>query len=123
MRSALAVVAQLPRDQFPRRIAVLGDMLELGPQSAALHAGLVEPILTASIDLVVACGPNMQHLCDALPAKLRGAWALTSEEVKQSLIDLVRAGDVVMIKGSNGSRMGVLVSALKAHHTADRTHV
>ncbi len=123
MRSALSVVAQVPRDEYPRRIAVLGDMLELGPQSGALHAGLCEPILSANIDLVVACGPNMQQLFDAVPAERRGAWALTSEGIKQPLIDLVRAGDVIMIKGSNGSRMDILVNALKTYHNADITRV
>ncbi len=75
MRSALGAMATVPRARFPRRIAVLGDMLELGEKAAALHAALKEPVDAAEVDLVFACGPNMQRLFEALPAARRGAWA------------------------------------------------
>jgi UDP-N-acetylmuramoyl-tripeptide--D-alanyl-D-alanine ligase len=112
MRSALAAMATVPRARFPRRIAVLGDMLELGENSGALHAGLNEPVDAAEVDLVFASGENMQRLFEALPADKRGAWAPKSEGIAAALGDQVRAGDVVMIKGSLGSRMAVLVEAL-----------
>jgi UDP-N-acetylmuramoyl-tripeptide--D-alanyl-D-alanine ligase len=119
MRAALAAMADLPRATYPRRIAVLGDMLELGDQSDALHAGLVDALLSANIDLVVTCGPHMARLHEGLPFQRRGAWAATSEGIRQPLLELVRGGDVVMIKGSNGSRMGLLVSALTAKHSSN----
>ncbi|HEX9880892.1 MAG TPA: UDP-N-acetylmuramoylalanyl-D-glutamyl-2,6-diaminopimelate--D-alanyl-D-alanine ligase [Hyphomicrobium sp.] len=112
MRSALAAMATLPRAANPRRIAVLGDMLELGTESGRLHENLKEPVDAAEVDLVFACGPNMQRLFAALPAAKRGSWAETSEGIVAPLLSAVRAGDVVMIKGSLGSRMAPLVDAL-----------
>jgi UDP-N-acetylmuramoyl-tripeptide--D-alanyl-D-alanine ligase len=112
MRSALAAMATVPRDANPRRIAVLGDMLELGPESGRLHQDLKEPVDAAEVDLVFACGPNMQRLFAALPAAKRGTWAETSEGIVAPLLSAVRAGDVVMVKGSLGSRMAPLVDAL-----------
>ncbi len=113
MRAALSAMATAPRETWRRRIAVLGDMLELGPQSAALHRGLKEAIDAAGVDLVFAAGPHMKLLYDDLAAPLRGEWSETSAGLVDKLLACVRAGDVVMIKGSNGSRMSVLVEALK----------
>ena len=114
MRAALETMALQPRDR--RRIAVLGDMLELGAQSAALHAGLAEAIIACGVDLVLASGPNMAHLYAKLPLDKRGEWAATSAGLERYLLETVRSGDVVMIKGSNGSRMAPLVAALKSRH-------
>jgi len=112
MRSALDAMATVPRKANPRRIAVLGDMLELGAESGRLHEDLKEPVDAAEVDLVFACGPNMRRLFAALPAAKRGTWAETSEGIVAPLLAAVRAGDVVMIKGSLGSRMAPLVDAL-----------
>jgi UDP-N-acetylmuramoyl-tripeptide--D-alanyl-D-alanine ligase len=112
MRSALAAMATVPRSSNPRRIAVLGDMLELGTESGRLHEDLKEPVDAAEVDLVFACGPNMQRLFEALPPDRRGEWAETSEGIMDPLLAAVRSGDVVMIKGSLGSRMAPLVDAL-----------
>lgn len=116
MRAALSVVGLLPNEVLTRKIAVLGDMLELGPDSASLHAGLADAIAENGVDLVFACGPDMRHLYDALPVEKRAKWASTSNGLTIDLLDCVRGGDVVMIKGSNGSRMAPLVSALIARH-------
>jgi UDP-N-acetylmuramoyl-tripeptide--D-alanyl-D-alanine ligase len=112
MRSALAAIATVPREKSARRIAVLGDMLELGPDSGRLHEDLKEAVDAAEVDLVFACGPNMQRLFSALPAARRGKWGETSQEILNPLLATVHAGDVVMIKGSLGSRMAPLVEAL-----------
>ena len=112
MRSALAAMAAVPRQRFQRRIAVLGDMLELGDDSSRLHEDLKEPVDAAEVDLVFACGPHMQRLYAALPAARRGEWGSTSQDILGPLVAAVRAGDVVMIKGSLGSRMEPLVEAL-----------
>jgi UDP-N-acetylmuramoyl-tripeptide--D-alanyl-D-alanine ligase len=112
MRSALAAMETVPRGRYGRRIAVLGDMLELGPESGRLHEALKEPVDAAEVDLVFACGPDMQRLYAALPAARRGDWAKTSQGILAPLLATVRAGDVVMIKGSLGSRMAPLVDAL-----------
>lgn len=113
MRAALTAMATAPRERWRRRIAVLGDMLELGPKAGDLHRGLKEAIDAAGVDLVFAAGPMMQQLYDELPAAKQGRWAETSERLREPLLGEVRAGDAVMIKGSNGSRMGLLVQALK----------
>jgi UDP-N-acetylmuramoyl-tripeptide--D-alanyl-D-alanine ligase len=111
MRAALATMACTPREEFPRRVAVLGDMLELGETAHQLHRALKEAIDAAGVDLVVACGPMMRHLIDDL-APARRAWAPTAGELEAILLGVVQAGDVVMVKGSLGSRMTPLVSAL-----------
>jgi UDP-N-acetylmuramoyl-tripeptide--D-alanyl-D-alanine ligase len=112
MRSALGAMATVPRDRFPRRIAVLGDMLELGANAGPLHEGVKEAVDAAEVDLVFACGTHMQRLFATLPAARRGEWAATSQGIVAPLLAAVRAGDVVMVKGSLGSRMAPLVDAL-----------
>lgn len=114
MRAALSIVAGLPRGDWPRRIAVLGDMLELGPDAAALHADLIDAVDAAGIDLVFAAGPFMAALYGRVPTARQGAWAATSAELEPALVAALKPGDVVMVKGSNGSRMGRLVSAIAA---------
>ena len=110
-------MAKISRPMYPRRIAVLGDMLELGELSRKLHEDLVRPIIDAGVDLVLACGPNMKHLYDVLPdeKRVKDGWTPTSAELEGVLLATVQAGDVVMIKGSNGSRMAPLVAALIRH--------
>lgn len=112
MRAALSSFAQTQRASFPRRIAVLGDMLELGDHAERLHAELAGPIEDAEVNLVFASGPHMASLMEALPEQKRAAYADQAEDIKQALLEEVRAGDVVMIKGSLGSRMSPLVEAL-----------
>ncbi|MBS0470674.1 MAG: UDP-N-acetylmuramoylalanyl-D-glutamyl-2,6-diaminopimelate--D-alanyl-D-alanine ligase [Proteobacteria bacterium] len=97
-----------------RRIAVLGDMLEMGEGGLAHHAGLAAPIEAAGADLVFLNGPQMKALWDKLPASRRGAWAETSAEIAPQLLAALKPGDTVLVKGSNGSRMAVIVDALKA---------
>jgi UDP-N-acetylmuramoyl-tripeptide--D-alanyl-D-alanine ligase len=113
MRAALAAMATVPRARYRRRIAVLGDMLELGREAATLHRGLADAIDEAGVDLVFACGPNMARLFDVLPQDRRGAWAESSDGLRAALLEAVTAGDVVMVKGSLGSRMAGLVETLR----------
>ena len=100
-------------------MAVLGDMLELGGLGPKLHQELAEFIDAADVDVVYACGEMMRGLYDALPASRRGAYAKTSEQLAPLLTKGVGAGDVVMIKGSFGSRMAPLVEALQRHFQSD----
>ena len=96
-----------------RRIAVLGDMLEMGPESASHHAALARPIEVARADLVFLCGPQMKALWDILPASRRGGYAPTSAELAPHVTAALKAGDTVLVKGSLGSKMAVIVEALK----------
>ncbi len=113
MRAVLRALGHTPPGSRGRRIAVVGDMLELGAQARADHAGLAEPIAAADVDLVFACGPLMESLWDNLPPGRRGAYADTSVELAQRVADEIAPGDVVMIKGSLGSRMAKVLEALK----------
>jgi UDP-N-acetylmuramoyl-tripeptide--D-alanyl-D-alanine ligase len=113
MAAAIALLGQAPIGNLGRRIAVLGDMLELGPQGPALHRGLVEKIEAASIDLVFCSGPLMKVLWEALPSGRRGSYADTTATLEPAVLATIRAGDAVMVKGSLGSKMGPIVKALE----------
>ena len=95
-----------------RRIAVLGDMLELGPRGAELHAGLLEAVTANAIDLVFCCGPLMRNLWDALPSGKRGGYAGDAKGLESQVVSTIRAGDAILVKGSKGSKMGPIVTAL-----------
>ena len=114
MRAAIENLGRLPVEGRGRRIAVLGDMLELGPTGGELHKGLAEPLATNGIDMVFACGPLMKGLYESLPSAMRGAYAGDAAALEPLVLDAVRAGDVVTVKGSLGSRMGPIVKALTA---------
>lgn len=114
MRAAIALLGQAPVGPRGRRMAVLGDMLELGPQGPMLHAELAEPLAEADIDLVFCAGPLMRSLFDALPSARRGGYAETAAALESSVLGEVAAGDAIMIKGSLGSKMGPIVKALAA---------
>lgn len=114
MRASIEALGQAEPEARARRIAVLGDMLELGPEAAALHREVAVPLARADIDLVFACGPLMRGLYDALPVDRQGAYAETSDALIGKLLEAIQSGDVVMVKGSNGSRMRPVVDALLA---------
>ncbi len=97
-----------------RRIAFLGDMLELGTQELPLHAGLAEAAAVESIDLIHTCGARMRALHTVLPIQSRGEWFETATAMAASAHSLLDAGDVAMVKGSLGSRVGQVVQAIKA---------
>ena len=97
-----------------RRVVVLTDMLELGDQSGALHEGLAGPIEAARLDLVHAAGPEMKRLHDGLPGSRQGLWRETAAELAAEAALLVAPGDIVMVKGSNGSKASLVARALAA---------
>jgi UDP-N-acetylmuramoyl-tripeptide--D-alanyl-D-alanine ligase len=113
MAAAINVLGQAAIGPRGRRIAVLGDMLELGPTGPSLHGGLAEAVKANGIDLVYCCGPLMRNLWDALSAGKRGGYADSSADLESQVVSAVRAGDAIMIKGSLGSKMKVIVNALE----------
>ena len=119
MRAALSLLGQAPIKGMGRRIAVLGDMLELGPEGAALHAGLVDAVTGNAVDLVFCSGPLMKSLWDALPSERRGGYAENSAALEGEVLGAVAANDAVMIKGSLGSRMGPIVKTLKRRYARE----
>jgi UDP-N-acetylmuramoyl-tripeptide--D-alanyl-D-alanine ligase len=114
IRAALAVLHLQPAR---RRIAVLGDMLELGSEGPAEHAGLA-PAVAASADLVFTCGKLMRHLFESVPESLRGSHAPDSAALAPLVAAALAPGAAVLVKGSLGSRMKLVVSALEARAEA-----
>jgi UDP-N-acetylmuramoyl-tripeptide--D-alanyl-D-alanine ligase len=113
MVAALNVLGKAAVGPHGRRIAVLGDMLELGPTGAALHRGLVEAVKANHIDLVFCCGPLTRNLWDALSTGKRGGYAESAAGLEAQAVAAIRAGDVIMVKGSLGSKMKTIVNALE----------
>lgn len=113
MRAALAALGGRQPEGEGRRIAVLGEMLELGDDAAGYHARLAGPIAAAGVDLVFVSGELMGALWDALPASARGGRYASGGEVSDALRGAIRPGDVVLVKGSNASGMSRVAAALK----------
>lgn len=116
MRAAIETLGRVPPRGAGRRIAILGPMRELGRESAAFHEGLAAPLVESGVDTVMAAG-DMRAVLDRLPAGMRGATAETGEALARTAAQTVGPGDVVMVKGSNASRMDVVVARLL--HAAD----
>ena len=114
MNAAFKVMALIDPGRGGRRIAILGDMLEMSDGSGKRHADLALPLKTCNVDLVYTCGQNMRKLYDQLPANQRGAHKETSRELAEIVPDVLVPGDVVMVKGSMESKMGLVVEALRA---------
>ena len=113
--SMAATIGSLGVRRAPgRRILALTDMLELGDEATRFHADLARPIADAGIDLVFCAGPLMKSLWDALPSTRRGGYAMEASELAPMISATVGQGDLVMVKGSNGSRAGLVAGALRA---------
>jgi UDP-N-acetylmuramoyl-tripeptide--D-alanyl-D-alanine ligase len=97
-----------------RRVAILGDMLELGEFGPDLHRAIAEDLEANKVDVLFAAGPVMAELWKAVPESRRGVYAATSEELKYAVLNGLRAGDRVVVKGSLGSKMGLIAEAIKA---------
>jgi UDP-N-acetylmuramoyl-tripeptide--D-alanyl-D-alanine ligase len=116
MRAALDLLgAERPAG---KRIAVLGDMLELGPSAGELHACLAPDLEAAGVDLLFTAGPQMARLYYAAPEAMRGAHRADARELEEAVLEAIGPGDAVMIKGSNGSRMARIVEAMRQKFAA-----
>ncbi len=115
VRAALDILKLIPSE---RRVAVLGDMRELGAHAPAAHAGLARAVACAA-DVVYACGPEMAHLFAAIPESLRGRHMPDAASLGPVVAEAVRPGDAVLVKGSLGSRMKLVVEALE--HAGERS--
>ncbi|WP_424627641.1 UDP-N-acetylmuramoylalanyl-D-glutamyl-2,6-diaminopimelate--D-alanyl-D-alanine ligase [Bradyrhizobium sp. SYSU BS000235] len=113
MAAAITVLGQAEVGSRGRRIAVLGDMLELGPTGPDLHRALAAPITANNIDAVFCCGPLMRHLWEALPSGKKGGYAEHSAALEAQVVAAIGVGDAIMVKGSLGSRMKQIVTALQ----------
>ncbi len=109
MRAALSALSH----RKGRRLAVLGDMYELGEDEIALHAALSDPIVAAGVSRVIVTGECMRALRGALPQPLRGPWVHKGDAAYDVLLAELEDGDIVMIKGSNATGLGALTKRLK----------
>lgn len=116
MRAALATLGSFEIGDQGRRIAVLGDMKELGAAGPDLHRELAAVVEANRVDLVFAAGPLMKNLMDELPTSRRGGYAPSSDELVEGVCAAVRPGDAIMVKGSLSMRMAQIVQALKARY-------
>jgi UDP-N-acetylmuramoyl-tripeptide--D-alanyl-D-alanine ligase len=114
MRAALAVLAATEPGAGARRVAVLGDMLELGDASERLHRELAEPLAAAEVDRVFLIGDAMAVLQEVLPEEKQGGLWRSPEEAMPALLRFLKPGDVVTIKGSRGVRVSRIVELLRA---------
>lgn len=121
MAAALNVLGRADVGPRGRRIAVLGDMLELGATGPDLHRGLAASVIENKIDAVFCCGPLMRHLWDALPAAKKGGYAESSAALEPQVVATVGTGDVITVKGSLGSRMKIIVTALEKRFPSNAT--
>ena len=112
--AALKVLSRVRISSTGRRLAVLGDMLELGCESRALHLKIAGAVTVNKVDLVYAVGLRMRDMFDALPDAKQAYWTETSEELLSVIISHLQHGDVVLVKGSLGARMGLIVDELLA---------
>ena len=117
MAAALEVLAasdpQEQSRQGPRRIAILGDMLELGQEEAQIHAQLADNNHLLTLDVVHCVGPRMRACYDALPAEIRGRWVQEAQELASGLGELIAPGDRVLVKGSLGSKVSLIVDLIR----------
>ena len=113
MTAALELLATAAKSRKGRRIAVLGDMLELGDFSVELHRNLSRDLEATKIDRLYAAGPMMKHLWENVAQSRQGAYAASAAELIATLVEDLRAGDSVVIKGSLGSKMGPVAEALR----------
>lgn len=120
MRAAIELLGQAETGLRGRRIAILGDMLELGENGPAMHRALAKDIAQAGIDVVYAAGPLMAELWQALPHEHRGRHAEASDALTPHVLGDLRNGDVVMVKGSLGSRMKPIVEELRKRFNGER---
>ena len=121
MRAALEVLSLNKPAGSGRRIAVLGDMLELGTHSEKLHRELRAPIEDSAVDLVFTVGEHMTALWNDLPKGIRGEHRTTSKDIVASICSELRDGDIVMIKGSLGTKMKTIVDGVLALGQAERS--
>ncbi|RVU34612.1 UDP-N-acetylmuramoyl-tripeptide--D-alanyl-D-alanine ligase [Hwanghaeella grinnelliae] len=112
VRAALAVLDMAAGSAGGRRLAVLGDMRELGPNAPQMHAGLADAVISHKVDRLFCCGPHMEHLAQALEGRVDTMHAAKSTGLIQALTDTVGPGDVVMVKGSLGTNMKPIVEAM-----------
>lgn len=114
VRSGLDLLGDTRPSGQGRRIAILGEMLELGPDAPRLHAELAEAVVRNRVERVFVAGSLMEHLWNALPAEIRGARADDASTLPDILRTAFHDGDVVLVKGSHSSRMHEITAIIRS---------
>lgn len=114
MRAAFQVISMVEPGQNGRRLAVLGDMLELGDQSQSDHENLADDLIAAGVDLLYCAGRDMKSLYNKMPQANHGGWYENSTLLADAIVNDLTPGDVVLVKGSLGSKMKIVVEAIRA---------
>jgi UDP-N-acetylmuramoyl-tripeptide--D-alanyl-D-alanine ligase len=113
MRAAFAAFGLTKINNGGRRIAILGDMLELGPSGALLHANLIDDLIASKPDMVVTVGLLMKNLHDKIPAEITRLHANNSCDIAKNIPQKLRVGDLILVKGSLGTNMAPIVTAIE----------
>jgi UDP-N-acetylmuramoyl-tripeptide--D-alanyl-D-alanine ligase len=114
MSAALELLGQMTPKGKGRRVAVLGQMLELGPQGPALHAGLAEPLVAAGVEALYVAGALMDNLWEKAPEAMKAGRAADAAALAPAILGALKDGDIIMVKGSNASKVSEIVAAIKA---------
>lgn len=113
MRAAFNVFELTEPEGEGRRVAVLGDMLELGKNGPQMHVDLANPLLRAKVDKVFCCGPLMEALYNTLPEPWQGGWVKDSVTLAKLVVENIKPGDVVLVKASNGMKTSYVIHELQ----------
>ncbi|WP_293882820.1 UDP-N-acetylmuramoyl-tripeptide--D-alanyl-D-alanine ligase [Sphingomonas sp.] len=113
--SMVATLAVLGRETATRRIAVLGEMRELGSESERLHAAIAEPVVSANVDFALLVGPGMAALGKALEGRVEFRHVADSAAARDLIESVIAPGDAILVKGSNGVGLSAIVDALRAN--------
>jgi len=114
MQAAFQVLSMMDVVPTGRRVAILGDMRELGDDAPAMHAALAKPLQQAGIDTLYCCGPHMRALYDAVPANYQGGYYEDSAALAKDISGIIHPHDIVLVKGSLGSKMKLVIDAIRA---------
>jgi UDP-N-acetylmuramoyl-tripeptide--D-alanyl-D-alanine ligase len=110
--SMAATIRELGQEKATRRIALLGEMRELGPGSAGYHAALAQPLIDAGAQAVILVGEGMTPLAESLAGHVDVAHVADAAAAKDRLVEMLRPGDAVLVKGSNAIGLARVIAAL-----------
>ena len=122
MRAMLAVLSRMEPAPGARRLLAMGDMRELGEQADAFHAGLADAVAASGAAQVFLCGPHMKALWPLLAGEQKGTWREDSAALAGDVVAALKAGDVIAVKGSLGSKMKNVVDAILAASGGETGH-